>query len=69
MKKIATLMRPLIEALTELLDDIPQAVRVLLNDPPGFLCGRRLGPWLILIWFVGFVHGSTVRREPKRTMS
>ena len=43
MKKIATLMRPLIEALTGLLDDIPQAVRVLLNDPPGFLLAEGLG--------------------------
>jgi hypothetical protein len=47
------------EALTELLDDLPQVVRVIRDDPQGFLREREPGPrcLLALTWFVGLVHG------------
>jgi hypothetical protein len=53
--------------LTELLDDLPQIVRVLLNDSPHLLQSRWLGLRCLLTWtwLVRLVHAPMVRRAPK----
>jgi hypothetical protein len=41
---------------TKLLDDLSQTFQIFFDDPRGLLGARKLGPWLILIRFVGRAH-------------
>ena len=52
----------------KLLDDRPQIVRVLFNDPARFLKPGWLG-FLDRLWFVGSGHGPMVQRETWRPLA
>lgn len=55
------------EALAELLNDLPEVIRVLSDNLKGLVCARRLRLWRLLLrrlfprfGFVGLVHGATI---------
>jgi hypothetical protein len=69
---IGAVIRPhSMQATSEFLDDLPQGLGVLFDDPQGLLCTRQFGRRLLvaLARFVGWFHVSTLGAGPKGALS